>query len=84
MVCVAVALTATAGARPADNFAPQPAADAPTTVQEPGTAPDDGTDAIVFVLIGIGAGLAVLGAGYLGAHRATRVTQAPPTDVRIG
>lgn len=84
MVCIVLALAATAGARPADNFGPRPAAEAPAAVQEPAAAPDNGSDAIVFVLIGLGAGLAVLGAGYLGARRATRVTQAPPADVRIG
>jgi hypothetical protein len=87
MACIVLALAAGAEARPADKFGPQPAAppaaEAPTAVQEPAVAPDNGTDAIVFVLIGLGAGVAVLGAGYLGARRATRATQPQPTDVRI-
>ena len=42
-----------------------------------------GNGAIVFVLIGLGTGLAVLGAGYMGACRATRATRARTIDVRV-
>jgi hypothetical protein len=87
IACILLVLAATAGARPAYDIVPQksasPAAEAPTVVQEPVVGPDNGTDATVFVLIGVAAGVAVLGAGYMGARRATRTAQAQPTNVRI-
>ena len=39
---------------------------------------------LVFVLIGVGTAVAVLGAGYAGARRATRRIQPRETDVRMG
>jgi hypothetical protein len=38
---------------------------------------------LVFVLIGVGTAVAVLGAGYLGARRATRRIEPRQTDVRV-
>jgi hypothetical protein len=38
---------------------------------------------LAFVLIGVGTAVAVLGAGYLGARRATRRIQPQQTDVRV-
>jgi hypothetical protein len=87
MACILLTLAATAGARPADNFVPQkatsPTSEAPTVVKETVVRPGDGPDAIVFVLIGLGTGLAVLGAGCMGARRATPATHARTTDVRV-
>jgi hypothetical protein len=49
---------------------------APTVVKERILQPaDDGPDTITLVLIGIGAGAALLGAGYLGARVATRTSR---------
>jgi hypothetical protein len=73
--CIVLALAATAVARPGDTW-PQPVvhnSPAPTVVKETVLQPvDDGPDTIALVLIGIGAGAALLGAGYLGARIATR------------
>ena len=44
--------------------------------------PGEGTDTIVFVLIGAGTVAAMLGAGYLGARMATRTTPVRPTNAR--
>ena len=55
---------------------------APTVVKETVVRPSGGPDTIVFVLIGVGAVVALLGAGYLGARIATRTTHVRPTDVR--
>lgn len=87
MACILLALAACARARPADDLVPQrpapSAAQAPTVVKETVVRPEHGSDALMFVLIGVGAGVAVLGAGYPGARRATRATHARPTNVRI-
>ena len=86
MACILLALAATAGAVPGENVGPQNSASravaVPTVVKETVVRPSDGTDAIVFVLIGVGAVVAMLGAGYLGARIATRTTHVRPTDVR--
>jgi hypothetical protein len=86
MACIVLALAATAGAVPGENVGPQQSASravaTPTVVKETVVRPSDGTDAIVFVLIGVGAVVAMLGAGYLGARMATRTTRARPTDIR--
>ena len=86
MACILLALAATADAVPGENVGPQKSASravaTPTVVKETVVRPSDGTDAIVFVLIGVGAVVAMLGAGYLGARMATRTTHVRPTDVR--
>jgi hypothetical protein len=38
---------------------------------------------LAFVLIGVGSAVAVIGAGYLGARRATRRIQPRDIDVRV-
>jgi len=77
--CILLAIAAAATARPADTW-PQPAvhnSPAPTVVKETVLQPaNGGPDTIALVLIGIGAGAALLGAGYLGARIAIR---RPPT-----
>jgi hypothetical protein len=86
MACILLALAATAGAVPADKAGPPKSASravgTPTVVKETAVR-GGGTGAIVFVLIGLGTGLAVLGAGYMGARRATRATHARTIDVRV-
>ena len=76
---VVLALAAGATARPADTW-PQPVvhnSPAPTVVKETVLQPaNGGPDTLTLVLIGFGAGAALLGAGYLGARIATR-TSAP-------
>jgi hypothetical protein len=83
---ILLALAATAGAVPADNVGHQKSASravaAPTVVKETLVRPGHGTDAIVFVLIGVGTVVAMLGAGYMGARIATRTTHVRPTNVR--
>jgi hypothetical protein len=85
MACILLVLAATAGAVPGENVGPQNSASravaTPTVVKETVVRPSDGTDAIVFVLIGVGAVAAMLGAGYLGARIATRTTHVRPTDI---
>jgi hypothetical protein len=75
MAAILLVLAATASARPADpgpGIRPLPA---PTIVKETVTAPGNGgPDTIVWVLIGVGTGAALLGAGYLGARIATRTS----------
>jgi hypothetical protein len=84
--CTLLALAATAGAVPTENVGPQSNASrsvpAPTIVKETVVQRGDGTDAIVFVLIGVGTIVAMLGAGYLGARIAVRATRVPPTNLR--
>jgi hypothetical protein len=86
MAFILLALAATAGAVPGENVGPQNSASravaAPTIVKETVVRPGDGTDAIVFVLIGVGTVVAMLGASYLGARMATRTTHVRPTNVR--
>jgi hypothetical protein len=88
MTCILLALAATAGAVPAENVGPplkrSRAVATPTIVRETVVRPGQGTDAIVFVLIGVGTVAAMLGAGYLGARIAVRATRARPTDLRTG
>lgn len=78
--CIVLALAAAAAARPADTW-PQPVvrnSPAPTVVKETVLQPaNGGLDTITLVLIGIGAGAALLGAGYLGARIATRTSSTP-------
>jgi hypothetical protein len=85
IACILLALAATARAVPADRVEPPKAASravrTPTVVKKTAVR-GGGSGAIVFVLIGLGTGLAVLGAGYMGARRATRATHARTTDVR--
>jgi hypothetical protein len=75
--CVVLALAAGATARPADTW-PQPVihnSPAPTVVKETVLQPANaGPDTLTLVLIGFGAGAALLGAGYLGARIATRTS----------
>ena len=84
--CVLLALAATAGAVPDEHVGPQKSMSrgvaSPTIVKETIVRPRDGTDTIVFVLIGVGTVVAMLGAGYLGARMATRTTRVRPTNVR--
>jgi hypothetical protein len=84
--CILLALAATAGAVPGENVGPQKSASrgvaTPTVVKETIVRPGDGADTIVFVLIGAGTLVAMLGAGYAGARMATRTTHARPTNVR--
>jgi hypothetical protein len=86
VACILLALAATAGAVPTENVGPPrkgPRAVAtPTIVRETVVRPAQGTDAIVFVLLGVGTVAAMLGAGYLGARIAVRATRAQPTDLR--
>jgi phage-related minor tail protein len=86
MACILLALAATAGAVPTENVGPENSASravaTPTVVKETVVRPSDGTDAIVFVLIGVGTVVAMLGAGYLGARIATRTTRVRPTSFR--
>jgi hypothetical protein len=76
MAAILLILAATATARPADQGPKTPATPsdlAPTIVKETVVAPGKGgPDTIVWVLMGVGVGAAVLGAGYLGARIATR------------
>jgi hypothetical protein len=87
MACVLLALAATAGAVPAQDVGSAPkgprAVATPTVVRETVVRPGQGTDAIVFVLIGVGTVAAMLGAGYLGARIAVRANRARPTDLRM-
>jgi hypothetical protein len=76
-----LALAAPAGAMPVDarlGHAPLPASPVPTTiVQQPVAAPDDGgPTTLAYALTAFGVGLALVGAGVLGAHIATRATRA--------
>jgi hypothetical protein len=86
MACILLALAATAGAAPDDKVGPPKSASravgTPTVVKQT-VVRGGGTGAIVFVLIGIATGMAVLGAGYLGVRRATRSAHVRPTNVRI-
>jgi hypothetical protein len=82
MAAILLVLTATAGARPLDSNASRPfqsrTAPAPTIIKETVVQPAGGAPSpIVFVLIGVGAGTALLGAGYLGARIALRTTTHP-------
>jgi hypothetical protein len=75
--CILLALAAPAGAMPADNGPPPSTnpngtATAPTVVKETIVRPDDGPGMLALVVIGVGAGTALLGAGYVGARLATR------------
>ena len=73
--CILLAIAAAAQARSADTW-PQPVlhnSPAPIVVRETLLRPaNDGPDTITLVLIGVGAGAALLGAGYLGARIALR------------
>ena len=84
--CILLALAATAAAVPDENVGPAPqrsrAVATPTIVRETVIRPGHGTDAIVFVLIGVGTIAAMLGAGYLGARFAVRAVRVRPTDLR--
>jgi|tagenome__1003787_1003787.scaffolds.fasta_scaffold17218797_1 hypothetical protein len=86
MACILLALAATAGAVPTENVGPPPqgprAVATPTIVRETVVRPGQGTDAIVFVLLGVGTVAAMLGSGYLGARIAVRATRVRPTDLR--
>ena len=86
MTCIVLALAAAAGAVPGENVGPphtgSRAVATPTIVRETVVRPNHGTDAIVFVLLGVGTVAAMLGAGYLGARIAVRATRARPTDLR--
>jgi hypothetical protein len=81
MACILLALAATAGAMPPENVGsqlhPSRAAATPTIVRETVVRPVDRVDAVVFVLFGVGAVAAMLGAGYLGARIAVRPRQVP-------
>jgi hypothetical protein len=74
-MCIVLALASAAPARTADSR-PQPTvhnSSVPTVVKETVLRPaDGGPDALVLVLIGLGAATALLGAGYLGARIAIR------------
>jgi hypothetical protein len=87
MACILLALAATAGAVPGENVGPphtrSRAVATPTLVRETVVRPGHGTDAIVFVLIGVGTLAAMLGTGYLGARIAVRANRARPTDLRM-
>lgn len=76
VACILLSLAAAASAVPSENVGPQRTASralaTPTVVKETVIRPGHGTNAIVFVLIGVGACVAVLTAGYLGARLATR------------
>ena len=82
MTCILLALAASAGAVPGENLGPplkgSRAVATPTIVRETVVRSGNGTDAIVFVLIGVGTVAAMLGAGYLGARIAVRATRARP------
>lgn len=84
--CVVLALAAAATARPADTW-PQPVvhdSPAPNVVKETILRPaNSGPDTLALVLIGIGAGAALLGAGYLGARIATRTYRGPASRTGI-
>jgi hypothetical protein len=86
MTCILLALAATAGAVPGENVGPplkrSRAVATPTIVRETVVRPGHGTDAIVFVLIGVGSLAAMLGAGYLGARLAVRPARVRPTTFR--
>jgi amino acid transporter len=73
MAAILIVLAATASAKPADTGPATQSPPAPTIVKETVVAPSNGgPDTIGWVLIGVGAGAALLGAGYLGARIATR------------
>lgn len=77
--CILLLLAVPAGAMPADN-GPSPATTqhrtaAPTVVKQTVVRSADGPDTLALVIIGVGAGAALLGAGYLGARIATRNTR---------
>jgi hypothetical protein len=77
VACILLALAATAGAVPGENVGPRKpsrAVPTPTIIKETVVRPSAGTDAIVFVLIGVGAVVSMLGAGYVGGRIATRTT----------
>jgi hypothetical protein len=85
VACVALFAAGAATARPMDSppALTGPTSSPPTVVKETVVQPDNGgTDTIVFVLIGAGAGVAILAAGYVGARMATRSTRPRPTNVR--
>jgi hypothetical protein len=68
-------LAAGAGARPIDPPLPQRTPTAPTIVKEIVTQPhDSGPSTIVSMLIGAGAGAALISAGFLGVRVVTRTT----------
>jgi hypothetical protein len=79
---ILLAIAAAAQARPADTW-PQPVvhnSPAPTVVKPTLLPPaSSGPDTITLLLIGIAAGAALLGAGYLGARIATRTSRVPLT-----
>ena len=73
--CILLALAVPAGAMPADNARPgstHTGTTAPTVVRETVVRPADGPGTLGFVVTGVGAAAALLGAGYLGARIATR------------
>ena len=82
---VVLALAAPAGARPADNVMPQTSIHhqaVPTVVAQTVVKPaGNGLGTLALVLIGVGAAAAMLGAGYLGARIATRMSGIPLTRV---
>jgi hypothetical protein len=85
--CIVLAIAAAAAtARPAETW-PQPVvhnSPAPTVVKETILQPaNGGPDTLALVLIGIGAGAALLGAGYLGARIATRTYRGPASRTGI-
>jgi hypothetical protein len=81
-----LALAAPAGAVPTENSGHHRAGPhvvpTPTVVKETVIRPRESTDAIVFVLIGVGAVAGMVGAGALGARLARRAADAPSTGVR--
>jgi hypothetical protein len=77
--CVLLVFAASAAAMPADNIPHRPRGSAtatPTVVRETVVRPADGPGTAAFVVLGLGAVAALLGAGYLGARIATRSTRA--------
>jgi hypothetical protein len=76
IVGILLVLAVAASAMPIDNGRPAPPASSPPTViHETVVAPaGHGLDPVAWVLISVAAGAAIVGAGYLGARIAIRMT----------
>jgi hypothetical protein len=78
MAGILLVLAVTASARPIDTGPGPQSVPSPTIIKETVVAPaGGGPDTIAWVLIAVAAGAALIGAGYLGARIAIRISNVP-------
>jgi hypothetical protein len=86
VIASALVAAAPAGASPVENTGHHrtgpPVVPSPTVVKETVIQPSGGTDALVFVAIGVASIVGMLGAGITGARVATRTAGASRTEDR--